>query len=79
MYANLCTHGYSCIVIVLQIRREAQYLLEGYKCGYDFDNAKEKLDILYGQVQAQIQLEANSSKTIKVILEQLPEDEGKHT
>ena len=64
------------IIVYLQLRREAQYVLEEYKHGYDFGNAKEKMDVLYGQVQAQIQLEANSSKTIKAILEKLPTDEG---
>ena len=80
MYATSCTCIWlyrNVIVLYMQIRREAQYVLEGYKYGYDFDNVKEKLDVLYGQVHTQIQLEANSSKKIKDILEKLTTDEGK--
>ena len=46
-YPVLTKQAYVCyfykviFYLFLQLRQEAQYVLEGYKCGYDFDKARE--------------------------------------
>lgn len=58
------------------MRREMIYVLEEAKCSCNFEDIRNKLDLLSIQVQNQAKLESKSSKTIQAVLKSMSMDEG---
>lgn len=53
-------------------------VLEEAKFSCNFEDVRNKLDLLSSQVQNQAKLESRSSKTLQVILESMSTDEGSY-
>lgn len=58
------------------MRREMICVLEEAKCSCNFEDVRNKLDLLNSQVQNQAKLESKCSKTLQATLRSISTDEG---